>query len=527
MNQTTMELNEQELASTTLSYINDEDRKSIYLDSILVTPDGKIYIVEIFSFENKPNILITVNLVKPKQRDLEGLLAVRADSPIEVIKVFQPMVMKPCKNFVVSRSKHYEPGICVTGYLDNNKPKYSLDYNENSTFPRKKIEEQNSDIIKSYLNDNDINLLVYSNKIFIGSDLYYLIEILSYVAKPKLLVKVSLNKKGISDSPLKPGWISVSSSNSASESMYFEPTLITPCNSYKTYISDIDKRTLCLEGYSGKSQLVLRLNYSEESNYSQWEPCFDDLVQPSEGTQEMKEVVRNRIFSSSIKPGNGLVYEFDVYGTDRCNVIEVKSSPIDPSKHAGEVTVFDPTEMKPCASYRLFKKFNHVNTVGIEGYTADDKLAQILEYNEESIYPTIFVNLDIEKKEYEVKQRVRDGIQKQEDTTNKVGKEQKKPQAAVKRITQITDLINGFVYSLFVETFTDSTCKMVLTKYSNYPVNIHNQAWFSEILTTECDMYSIELFSNNDVKVYGSRDGFKDYKTFHWNEQGILLSVSE
>lgn len=248
-----MELKHQELANDTLGYIDDKNRKTIYLDNIAVTPDGKIYIVEIFSFENKPDVLITVNLVKPKQRDLKGLLAVRADSPIEVIKVFQPMVMKPCKSFVVSRSKHYEPGICVTGYLDNNKPIYSLDYNENSTFPRKKIEEQNSDIIKSYLNNSP----------------------------------------------------------------------------------------------------------------------------------------------------------------------------------------------------------------------------------------------------------------------------------AVKRITEITDLINGFVYSLFVETFTNSTCKLVLTKYSQYPVNLHNQIWSSEIITTECDMYSIELQDDNTVKVYGSRSGYNDYKTFHWDENGILLDISK
>lgn len=238
----------------------------------------------------------------------------------------------------------------------------------------------------------------------------------------------------------------------------------------------------------------------------------------------MKDVIKSRVFSSHIKLYNGLYYEFDVFETDRSHVVDVKSA--DLTKPLNKVKVFDPTEIKPCSSYRLYSKVGDLNTVGIEGYTADDKLAYTLEYNEKSNHPAVLIDLNIPKKAYENTHRVREGIPKEEDKTQKVDNEQAKPLPAMKRLTEIKDIIDGFVYSLFVETFTDATCKLVLTKYSGYPVSLRNQIWFSEILTMECDMYSIELQDDNTVKVYGSRPGYNEYKTFHWDEKGILLTIS-
>lgn len=106
-------------------------------------------------------------------------------------------------------------------------------------------------------------------------------------------------------------------------------------------------------------------------------------------------------------------------------------------------------------------------------------------------------------------------------------KEQKKPSPAVKRITQIKDLIDGYVYSLFVETYDNGTCKIALTKYSKFPISIHCQVWSSEILTTECDAYCIDLLVDNSVRVYGIKEGFNECKIYHWNEKGIMLSISK
>ena len=113
------------------------------------------------------------------------------------------------------------------------------------------------------------------------------------------------------------------------------------------------------------------------------------------------------------------------------------------------------------------------------------------------------------------------------DVPNETDKEQKVTLPAVKRITQIKDLIDGYVYSMFVENYDNGTCKLVLTKYSKFPISIHYQVWSSEILTTECDAYSIELQSDNSVKIYGSRSGYKEAKTFHWDRSGVLISISD
>lgn len=217
------------------------------------------------------------------------------------------------------------------------------------------------------------------------------------------------------------------------------------------------------------------------------------------------------------------------------------------------ISDFNPFLITPCSKYLILSPPEDPTTMSLMGYDVNGKLIVELNFNSYVNEPTLLNPSDYPN-------TPEPSYEKQ---MNKMKKEDKKtPTPKVETIliknicsigsdvciiTRGVGLIKNHdtgdivtirermydkLYQLIVEPYQESSCRMRLSKHSCYPITEENQIWISEIKITNNETYSLEITegesqSGRIITVIGSNVRSTKAKLINWNDNGVLLSVTE